>query len=117
MIKVDFSRTDFKIGQNVDPFGFRYGWRGFELRRPKLDSVFTPQYVTLNSVRFGKGLRRKSEGTGCKKPPKINPCGENCEAMDLTFLYVTIGVLLGIVVIIAIASYFCGKRKVKRNKK
>jgi len=61
-MKVDLSELDWKINNKSDPFGFKYGWRGVELQRHRLNSIFEPVYITLNTVKNAQPAHYHSEG-------------------------------------------------------
>jgi hypothetical protein len=59
----DFEAEPLNHKNVVDPFGFRYGFRGVEMQRPLIDAIFRPDFVTLNLQKGAAGLMYRGEET------------------------------------------------------
>ncbi|TRY64229.1 hypothetical protein TCAL_14305 [Tigriopus californicus] len=62
----DFYKDPMYLGRQIEPFGFMYGWRGIELQRPFIGSVFRPRYVTINTPLLSDGFSYRSEARKCE---------------------------------------------------
>lgn len=54
------------LGSQEEPFGFLYGWRGIELQRPYIGSVFRPRFVTINAPLLSNGFSYRSQARECE---------------------------------------------------
>ncbi len=105
---VDLSTLDWKINNESDPYGFKYGWKGIEMQRPKLPSTFRPYFITINGVRGGKAVSYQSEGV-C--PGKELYKLHGGERFTKTAIIIAVSVLLVFALVVIGLVWKFGKHK------
>ena len=106
--KVDLSTLTYRKHDRQVVWGFEHGWKGNEVRRPLINSVFSPEFITFNGVLDSRPVGYKVSSV-CKKLPIVLTGGE----LDSLPIIIAGCVFLALALLVGALIWFCCPRKNK----